>query len=290
MTDVRDIQYAVPALTVGETVGMMKVTLRSLGNASNTRGEDSQVAFHVDGAVVSRPEAQALTLFDVERIEVLKGPQGTLYGRNATGGAINVVTMKPSEDLNGYVNRSGNYNLMGVDGRWRGDQAASSVAWRSQQSAVTASRITTNNELDDLDRWAARGQLEFKFDDNLRWLVGGEYATEHDATGLFTYLTPLYVVNTDTFPPPASQDPKGLGGLSDPDSRDGAGNIDPIMDRQTLSLTSTLTWDINDNLTLKDIANYRYRFYLAGTRPLVGRPAARSGVRWPSRCARISGK
>ena len=118
--------------------------------------------------------------------------------------------------------------------------------------------------LDDQHRWGARGQLEFRFTDDVNWLVSGEYATEHDATGLFTYLTPLYVVNTDTFPPPDSTLPKGLGGLSDPDSRDGAGNIDPIMDRTTMSITSTLTWDINDSLTLKDIANYRYlHFYLA---------------------------
>jgi iron complex outermembrane receptor protein len=268
MTDVRDIQYAVPALTVGETVGMMKVTLRGLGNASNTRGEDSQVAFHVDGAVVSRPEAQALTLFDVERIEVLKGPQGTLYGRNSTGGAINVITMKPSDDLTGYLNlTTGNYNLMKIDAAVGGtisDTVLGRLAVTSISRDGFAKNITTNNELDDLDRWAARGQLEFRFADNINWLVSGEYATEHDATGLFTYYTPLYVVNTDDFPPPESQAPKGLGGLSNPNSRDGAGNIDPIMDRQTMSLTSTLTWDINDNLTLRDIANYRYlHFYLA---------------------------
>lgn len=268
ITDVRDMQYAVPAMNVGETVGAMKITMRSLGNASNTRGEDSQVAFHVDGAVVSRPEAQGLALFDVSRVEVLKGPQGTLYGRNATAGAINVVTNKPTEDLDGYLNvTAGNYNLMKIDAAVGGsvsDKVLGRVAVVSINRDGYSKNITTNNQLDDERRWAARGQLEFKFADNISWLVSGEYATEHDATGLFTYLTPLYVVNTDQFPPPASTLPKGLGGLSDPNSRDGAGNIDPIMDRDTMSITSTLTWNINDNLTLKDIANYRYlHFYLA---------------------------
>ena len=266
--DVRDLQYSVPGLTVGETVGAMKITLRSLGNASNTRGEDSQIAFHVDGAVVSRPESQGLALFDVERVEVLKGPQGTLYGRNATGGAINVVTNKPTESLDGYLNlTAGNYNLINIDAAVSG-AISDTVLGRLAVSTIDrdgfAKNITTNNMLDDQHRWGARGQLEFRFTDDVNWLVSGEYATEHDATGLFTYLTPLYVVNTDTFPPPASTLPKGLGGLSDPDSRDGAGNIDPIMDRTTMSITSTLTWEINDSLTLKDIANYRYlHFYLA---------------------------
>jgi iron complex outermembrane receptor protein len=268
MKDVRDVQYAVPALTVGETVGAMKITMRSLGNSSNTRGEDSQVAFHVDGAVVSRPEAQGLGLFDVQRIEVLKGPQGTLYGRNATAGAINVVTNKPTQELSGYLDvTAGNYELVNIDAALGGaisDKVLGRLAVTWIDRSGFGKNITTGNELDDQQRWATRGQLQFGLADNVTWLVSGEYASERDATGLFTYLSPLYVVNTDQFPPPASQAPKGLNGLSPPDSRDGAGNIDPIMDRETMSVTSTLTWEINEHLTLKDIANYRdLKFYLA---------------------------
>jgi iron complex outermembrane recepter protein len=266
--DVRDMQYSVPGLTVGETVGAMKITMRSLGNASNTRGEDSQVAFHVDGAVVSRPEAQGLALFDVARVEVLKGPQGTLYGRNATAGAVNVVTNRPTEELDGYLNvTAGNYKLANVDAAVGGpitDSVLGRVAGTFIDRGGFSRNVTTGNDLDDQHRWAVRGQLEFRFAENVNWLVSSEYASERDATGLFTNLTPLYVVNTAQFPPPASQAPKGLGGLSDPTSRDGAGNIDPILDRETLSVTSTLAWEINDNLVLKDIAAWRrLDFYLA---------------------------
>ena len=148
--DVRDLQYSVPGLTVGETVGAMKITMRSLGNASNTRGEDSQIAFHVDGAVVSRPESQGLALFDVERVEVLKGPQGTLYGRNATGGAINVVTNKPTESLDGYLNlTAGNYNLINIDAAV-GGAISDTVLGRLAVSTIDrdgfAKNITTNND------------------------------------------------------------------------------------------------------------------------------------------------
>jgi iron complex outermembrane recepter protein len=268
VADVRDLQYTVPGLTVGETVGAMKVTMRSLGNASNTRGEDSQVAFLVDGAVVSRPEAQGLALFDVSRVEVLKGPQGTLYGRNATAGTVNVVTNKPTENLDGYLNvTGGSYRFVNVEAAIGGalhDGIAGRIAGTFTDRAGFGRNITTGNDIDDLHRWALRGQLDFRLSESVSWLVSGEYAREDDATGLFTYLTPLYVVNTEQFPPPASQDAKGVGGFSDPRSRHGAGNIDPVMERETSSITSTLTWDINDSLTLRNISNYRsLDFYIA---------------------------
>jgi iron complex outermembrane recepter protein len=265
INDIEDLQVVMPTLTVGETVGVMKVTMRGLGNSSNTRGEDGQVAFHVDGAVVSRPEVQGMSLFDLERVEVLRGPQGTLYGRNATGGAINLVTAKPTDTAEGYLNLTvGNYDLLKVDAAISGplsDRVRGRFALTSTDRAGFGENITTNNDIDDDHRWAARGHLAIDLRDDMDLLLTGEYGKQDDASGLFTYLAPLYVVGPAA---PPSQNPKGVGGFSDPKSRDGAGNIDPQLERETVSTTATYTWNISDTLTLKDIFNYRrLDFYLA---------------------------
>jgi iron complex outermembrane receptor protein len=265
INDVRDLQNLVPQLSIGEIVGIMKITMRGLGNSTNTRGEDSEVAFHVDGAVVSRQETQAMALFDLERIEVLRGPQGTLYGRNSTGGTVNVITAKPTEEFEGYVNLTGgNYDFVRVDSAVSGplsDGIRGRLAMQSINRSGFGENITTGNDIDDDKRWAARGHLLFNLSDDVGLLLSGDYAKGDDASGLFTYYTPLYVIGD---PAPPSQDPKGVGGFSDPDSRDGAGNIDPELERETWSVTGTLNWDINDSLSLKNIINYReLDFYLA---------------------------
>jgi iron complex outermembrane receptor protein len=122
--------------------------------------------------------------------------------------------------------------------------------------------ITTGNEIDDDHRWAVRGHLQFNFSDNVGLLLSGEYGREQDASGLFTYYSPFYVVPSAIPPAPITPAgtppaPKGVGGFSDPNSRDGAGNIDPQLKRETRSLTGTFTWNIADNLALKNILNWR---------------------------------
>lgn len=81
----------------------MEITIRGIGNADNTERGDPQAAFHIDGIYIGRPQGAGATFFDIERVEVLRGPQGTLYGRNANAGAINVISRKPSNKFEGTV-------------------------------------------------------------------------------------------------------------------------------------------------------------------------------------------
>jgi len=97
VTQLQDLQSYVPSMHYGQERGEAKITIRGVSNA---QGTDQSTAVHVDGIYQNRARAiTSLTLFDIERVEVLRGPQGTLYGRNATGGAMNIISKPPSPDF-----------------------------------------------------------------------------------------------------------------------------------------------------------------------------------------------
>ena len=92
--DVSDLATAVPSLSVGDQFGVNRTFIRGVGMTSIDLGADGAVAFLQDGAMIARPSAQLSGFYDLEQVEVLRGPQGTTYGRGATAGVINLVTRK----------------------------------------------------------------------------------------------------------------------------------------------------------------------------------------------------
>lgn len=119
LVNVTAISNLAPALNFGQANGVYTtVTIRGVSSQDTTELGDPAVAFNIDGEYINRPLNLAASLFDIERVEVLRGPQGTLYGRNATAGAINIITGRPKFDrirasLTGSV---GNYGQIGVNG------------------------------------------------------------------------------------------------------------------------------------------------------------------------------
>ncbi|UXH78081.1 TonB-dependent receptor [Roseateles amylovorans] len=119
--------------------GIVSITLRGIGNDSaKTEYADPEVALFVDGVFAPRPEGAATLLFDLDGVEVLRGPQGTLWGRNSTVGAINMKTAKPVlKDQSGYFEGgTGSYNRLGVKGAVNiplTDTAAMRVAFMHEQ-------------------------------------------------------------------------------------------------------------------------------------------------------------
>jgi iron complex outermembrane receptor protein len=104
VSTIANITDLVPNVQIGMgSNNGMEITIRGIGNADNTERGDPQAAFHIDGIYIGRPQAAGATFFDIERVEVLRGPQGTLYGRNANAGAINVISRQPSNKFEGAV-------------------------------------------------------------------------------------------------------------------------------------------------------------------------------------------
>ena len=133
VTSVDYINKLVPALTIEGTGSGNIIFIRGVGNFALQTSSDPAVAFNYDGIYIGRPISTATTFYDLQRIEVLKGPQGTLYGRNATGGAINVIPEQPILNrFTGYASTSfGNYGTSDTEGAVNlpvGDNAAFRVS------------------------------------------------------------------------------------------------------------------------------------------------------------------
>ena len=171
IVDTQSLQMVTPGLVYNNTSSGGSPYLRGVGTRLATLGLESSVATYIDDRYVSRSGAAMFDLADVERIEVLKGPQGTLYGRNATGGAIRVITKTPGEELEGEVGLTvGDYDQLDINGYVGGPITDS---FRAQISAAVNTRdgyadnlsSEGNSEFDDRDFQAFRGKLLWDIND-----------------------------------------------------------------------------------------------------------------------------
>jgi len=107
---VEDLQFLVPNLHQGSQDGTPQFTIRGISQSTGIPGAQT-VAFHQDGVFIASPSRLSTTFFDVERVEILRGPQGTVFGRNATGGAVNIIQVVPQDDFEAFGDiQYGNYD------------------------------------------------------------------------------------------------------------------------------------------------------------------------------------
>ena len=105
MTNPTDLQDVVPNLSIDRAGGGVQITIRGVTSTDTTEKGDPSAAFMLDGVYIARPQAQEASFYDIARVEVLRGPQGTLYGRNTTAGLVNVITNRPTfDEFGGSVN------------------------------------------------------------------------------------------------------------------------------------------------------------------------------------------
>ena len=147
--------------------------LRGLGNSESIATFDPPVGTYVDDIYISRQNANNLSLFDVERVEVLRGPQGTLFGRNTTGGAISVIMRKPGDTVSGYAEIGyGSYNKKLARGSIDlplapGLAIKASGYWQDDKGYVR--NVTTGERMNDDDGWGARLAVRGDLAPDVRW-------------------------------------------------------------------------------------------------------------------------
>ena len=177
---INDLSYMVPSLQFGNFGPVTFVAIRGIGVENTTAGGDPGVAMHLDGVYVGRPVGALFTAFDTERVEVLRGPQGTLYGRNATGGSVNLITRKPSQEVEGEVEATlGDYNLRRVRGAvslpLSDNVAARVVAFSEDRDGFTENSVSGGTEANDSDSYGGRGHLSIDFSDSSSMLLSASY-------------------------------------------------------------------------------------------------------------------
>jgi iron complex outermembrane receptor protein len=166
--DALDLQTLVPSLRVNQLQASSQVnfSIRGFGNGANNPGIEPSVGVFIDGVYRSRSAAQIGDLPALERVEVLRGPQSTLFGKNASAGIISVVTAEPQFDLGGTAELSyGNYNAVVARGYITGpisDNIAVSLAGNLNKRDGYAFDVNLNEEASNRDRWGVRGQILFK--------------------------------------------------------------------------------------------------------------------------------
>jgi iron complex outermembrane recepter protein len=187
-TDVRALNQLAPSLLVSGATSEVNFSarVRGVGTVGENAGLESSVALFIDGVYRSRTGVGLSELGDIERVEVLRGPQGTLFGRNASAGLINIVTKGPEYDFGGKVSATyGNYDYMRLDGSITGPIVADKVAFRldgvwQKRDGFIKNATPGEPDINDRDRYLVRGQLLIEPSSDLSLRLIGDYSKRNE--------------------------------------------------------------------------------------------------------------
>lgn len=246
------------------SVGQPGLTMRGIGSSEDGAAGDNSVAVFLDGVYMARGSSQVFDLFDLERIEVLRGPQGTLYGKNVVGGAINVVSRRPGPDTRAHIEGTiGNLNRIDVRGFANAaitDNLFGKVSFSSRDRDGHTLNATTGNFNMDENTQSARLQLLFVPSDKIEFELSGDYSRDR--------LTGDQRIPGGGIAGPIA-DAAG-GGLANP--RVSLGDVDGFSRRDLWGVHGTLNWETGAG-ALTSITAYRETDFDWLTDPLGLTPA-----------------
>ncbi|RIK92375.1 MAG: hypothetical protein DCC73_13345 [Proteobacteria bacterium] len=245
-----DLQTRTPGLVFSTNTALGQPYIRGIGTDIINVGTDPSIAVHIDGHYQTRSTAAVQDFFDVERVEVVKGPQGTLYGRNASGGAINIITNSPSNELEAAGDISyGNYGRISVHGMVNvpilDDKVALRVAgFRTNRDGFSYD-VLRNTDVDDDDVWAVRGKLRMELTETVTLTLGADHSEVRGARN--------GAPTVDPDSPAPARDLFGAAVNTDP--RVVQYNNDFYTHIDHTNLSAHLEWDLGSVL-LKSITGY----------------------------------
>ncbi len=252
--DITTLQQSTPNLTVQVARGSNSTLIsfiRGVGQQDPLWGFEPGVGLYVDDVYIARPQGAVLDIFDIERMEVLRGPQGTLYGRNTIGGAIKYVTAKIDGDPEmRFKGQLGSYNQRDFIGSAKGmvsDNLGVGLTWASFDRDGYGNNLTTGAEHYNKDVAAARATVEFSPTPDLFFRLAGDIVTDrsnprhgHREAAAF---------NAANLPIPGGEVLPNVY-----DTRAGAGDKNRVESRGVSLLGE---WSASDSLTFKSISAYR---------------------------------
>ena len=272
VTNATELGDRVPSLAIGNNGDSIEIFVRGIGSTNDTEVGDPAVAFNVDGVYIGRPSGAGGTFFDVNRIEVLRGPQGTLYGRNATAGAVNVITNDPTRSFEASGDLTfGNYDTIDTGGVLNvplSDDLAVRGAFHTEShdgyldNRNVTQGVTSN--ADDAQNAAGRFKALYTPIENLSVLLGADY---FHAGGVGPNQVPFSIIHLN-----------GGAGRTDPldtqgslDDTFGGGSADINYKWGPVKLTSLTAYRINnrngvddldqtDTYTPAQVGTFRIRF------------------------------
>ena len=260
ISDVQSLGKSSASMDVSIYQGEAQIYIRGIGYTGLIGGTDSSTAVHLNGIYLSRSSGAVPGFLDVERVEVVRGPQGTLYGRNATGGSVNIISKAPTDQFTAEGEATiGNYDtyrlFAAAGGPIAGDKLTARVAVQMQQrdgyTRATGPNGTVRH-IEDQKDVAGRLTVSFKPSDNFKLDVIGDAYRADDSGSVWLYFGP----GTGTNPFLRQYIAARGGAAPAAKSRQIGSDVEPINRPLIWGVTGRMTWNLGE-YTLTSLTGYR---------------------------------
>lgn len=252
-----DLPILAPSLQFSTNTALGQPYVRGVGSDLLTTGAESSVSTYVDDIYHARPAGSLLEFFDLERVEVLYGPQGTLFGRNATGGVIHVISKRPTDQLEAQSDLLyGNYNQVrlraAVNAPLLDDKLRVRLAGMGNWRDGYSENLLDGRDVDDLNVGAFRGQIELRPFEDVTFLLRGDWRREHDSRN---------VVQKVVAPLAGSPAVVNLGGIVPADPREMLLDTHPAVQVESWGIAGRVEWStaLGELLSVSSYRRVAYR-------------------------------